>query len=429
MMLTGLISILTGTGIADPLSAGVGRELALVVVEAGPHDRVHTPIVIPTSGKILFGQDMPTDRLARQCLVLVDLDGPSARGVYPAQWQAVTDPPMSAVKTGALVFTLPGKTPANSVRRFQLRTVERRPGRDRIAVEDDKGKALLFRCGGRSIARYNYGLVQRQPGKPSMFDRTAYFHPVWAPCGQIVTDDFPKSHPHQRGLFLAWTRATIGGYKADFWNLLKRRGKTLHRRLDHVVGGPVFGGFIAYNECVANGRVAIKETWVTRIYAGPMGVWLIDLDVRHTATDQPVVLEKYHYGGVAYRGRPDWLKRNRPQIEASDGYDAKKGATESARWVDMAGKLPGGHDGGLTMIDHPSNPTYPTAARIHTDKPYFCFAFAQRGPYTIEAGKSLELRYRCVVHDGPPDRNANDRWAADFADPPTVTIRPVSQRK
>mgnify|MGYP003729906339 CR=1 FL=1 len=95
----------------------------------------------------------------------------------------------------------------------------------------------------------------------------------------------------------------------------------------------------------------------------------------------------------------------------------------------MAGPFPDGGKGGLTMIDHPSNPTYPTAVRIHPQVPYFCFAFAQRQPYTIEAGKSLELRYRCVVHDGEPDKAANERWARDFADPPKVTVQPTSKPK
>ena len=326
---------------------------------------------------------------------------------------------------GALVFTLPGKTAENSIRRFRLRSAADGPISVGVKVEDDQGKALLFRRSGRPIAKYNYGLVRKQPGRSSVYDRTAYFHPVWAPCGQIITDDFPKSHLHQRGLFLAWTKARIGDYKdADFWNLGDRRGKTLHKRLDHVVSGPVFGGFVAYNECVADDRVAIKETWVTRVYAQPAGPWIVDVEVRHTATEKAVALEKYAYGGMAYRGRPDWSRRKRPRIEASDGYNIKKGFTENARWVDMAGDLPGGKTGGLTMLDHPSNPTYPTAARIHPKNPYFCLAFTRRAPYTIEAGTSLELRYRCVVHDGPPERQANEQWAADFADPPKVTIKP-----
>jgi hypothetical protein len=140
-----------------------------------------------------------------------------------------------------------------------------------------------------------------------------------------------------------------------------------------------------------------------------------------------VVLDKYRYGGIAYRGRADWLGTKRPRIEASDGFDAKKGMTPAARWIDMAGPLPEGRHGGVCFLDHPSNPTYPTPGRIHPHDPYYCFAFAQQGAYTVGAGESLELRYRCVIHDDPPRREASERWARDFADPPTVTIEPFGE--
>ena len=428
-MWTGLISVLSAAAAANGLGASPGKDIAVVVVEAGRHERVDTPVMVPASARAPWGQVVPPSGAAQKAFELLEeRQGASSKPLL-AQWQAPTDPPTKASGGGALIFTLAGKTPAGSVRRFRLRVADQPASAKDMRVEDDKGKALLFRHAGRSIAKYNYGLVQKQPGKPNVFDRMAYFHPVWAPCGQIITDDFPESHPHQRGVFFAWTRARIGKYKADFWNLKARRGRTLHKRLDGVGAGPAFSGFVAYNDCVANNRVAIKETWVSRIYARPVGPWILDFDIRHTATDQDVVLAKYPYGGMAYRGRPEWLGAKRPRIEASDGYDARKGRTEGARWVDMAGVLPTGGEAGLTMIDHPSNPTYPTAVRIHPSMPYVCFAFAQRDAYTIKAGESLELRYRCVVHDGPPDRKLNDRWAADFVDPPKVTLEPVGKAK
>lgn len=412
---------------ATAMSAGEARDLAIVEVQAGKRDRTDTPVVVPASAESLFSRDMSADKLTGLTLSLVPRESVGSAQSIPAQWQTATDPPMQAFKTGALAFILPGKLAAGESRTYTLRLVAGSAPTAGIRVEDDKGKSLLFRSGVRSVAKYNYGLIQKNPGKPSAFDRTAYFHPVWAPCGHIITDDFPKSHKHQRGVFLAWTRATIGKYKADFWNLGVRRGKTRHKGLSSVVSGPVFGGFVARNDCVAEDRVAIEETWVTRVYARPTGPWIIDFDIRHTAVDKRVVLEKYHYGGMAFRGRPDWLKRKRPTIEASDGFNAKKGATESAKWIDMAGELPGGKQGGIVLIDHASNPTYPTAARIHPKDPYFCFAFSRRGAYTIEPGQSLELRYRCVIHDGLPDRKDDDRWAADFADPPKVVVKPIGK--
>ncbi|MBN1341272.1 MAG: PmoA family protein [Phycisphaerae bacterium] len=424
-----LIAVLALLGGSTTDTAARAEDLALVVVHAGRHERSDTPVGVPVYPKLRFGGDLTSEDLARRRLELVEETAGAMTRAVPAQWQDRTRPPLDAFKTGALVFVLSGKTPAGTERRFRLRMSSGSSAPGPVRVTDEKGTSLTFGHGSRPVARYNYGLVRRHPDRSSVFDRSAYFHPVWAPCGEIVTDDFPDSHPHQRGLFLAWTRATIGDYKADFWNLMSNRGKTAHRGLSHVVSGPVFAGFIAENECVADGRVALKETWVTRVYGRPDGPWIMDFEIRHTATERPVVLEKYHYGGMAYRGRCDWLGARRPLIETSDGYDAKKGQADKARWVDMSGRLPNGSSGGVCLLDHPSNPTYPTPLRIHPNEPYYCFAFSQRGSRTIEPGKSIELRYRCVVHDGVPDRAEADRWARDFAEPPEVTVEPVTDSR
>ncbi len=399
-------------------AAGTG----ILKVQAGPHDRTDTPMVVAASSKELLGEDIPPERLARMRLELVEVGGSGAGKTIPAQWQLPADPPMTGQSSGALAFILTGKTPAGTERRFRLQPVQGGTATATTAIEDEKGKWLMITCGGKPVARYNYGVVQKDIGKPSLFDRPAYFHPVWSPSGKVISDDFPRSHPHQRGLFFAWTRATIGGYQADFWNLGAGKGKTIHKRLSNVDAGSVFAGFVAENVLEADRRVVIHETFCTRVYGQGDGPWILDVHLRHTATDRPVVLDKYHYGGMAFRGRPDWFGDRRPEIVASDAYDAKQGAGDHARWVDMVGMVPGGGLGGLAMFDCPSNPPYPTAIRAHPQVPYFCFAFAVHQPYTIEAGRSLELRYRCVIHDGAPNRTANDRWATDFAHPPKATI-------
>ncbi len=420
---------LMGLSLLAPSADAEPKPLALVTVDAGPHDRQDAVIVASVYPKMRLGKELTPAQLATSRLELLEQDSPTPAKPIPAQWQAPTTPPLSSFEHGALVFVLPGRMKAQTRRRFLLQRNPKPTPPSPMSIEDDTGKALLIRHAGRPVAKYNYGLVRRRAGRESIFDRTAYFHPVWAPGGQIVTDDFPKSHPHQRGIFLAWTRVTIDGYKADFWNLGDQRGKTVHERMEGVVSGPVFAGFTAHNNCVANERVAVEETWVTRAYALPKGPWILDFDVRHTATDKAVSLEKYRYGGMAYRGRPEWVGSDRPEILTSEKYNPRTVGPESARWIDMAGKLPGGKAGGVMLIDHPSNPHFPTAGRIHPALPYFCLAFMRRAGYKIEAGSSLELRYRCVVHDGPPDRETNERLFRDFADPPRVSLTPVKEGK
>src|SRR4051794_5805032 len=63
---------------------------------------------------------------------------------------------------------------------------------------------------GRPVLQYRHGPVEGPPGTGPLFTRSGYLHPVHAPCGAIVTDDFPPDHLHQRGVFFAWTKTRIG---------------------------------------------------------------------------------------------------------------------------------------------------------------------------------------------------------------------------
>src|SRR5688500_13954646 len=68
--------------------------------------------------------------------------------------------------------------------------------------------ALRVTAGDRPLLTYHVTPVQGPPGTGPLFTRNAYIHPVHAPNGAVVTGDFAPDHPHQRGVFFAWTKTT-----------------------------------------------------------------------------------------------------------------------------------------------------------------------------------------------------------------------------
>src|SRR5450756_1344739 len=56
---------------------------------------------------------------------------------------------------------------------------------------------------GKPVFVYNYGGILAA-GFPETMRRSSYLHPVYAPDGTLLTDDFNKDHPHHRGIFWAW---------------------------------------------------------------------------------------------------------------------------------------------------------------------------------------------------------------------------------
>src|SRR5262245_653043 len=62
---------------------------------------------------------------------------------------------------------------------------------------------------------------QRRPkSQDGRYTRANYVHPLLDLDGVPLTEDFPRDHPHQRGVFWAWHQVTIGGKAVgDPWAL------------------------------------------------------------------------------------------------------------------------------------------------------------------------------------------------------------------
>ena len=64
--------------------------------------------------------------------------------------------------------------------------------------------------GGKPVFVYNFGMMLA-PGFPESMRRSCYLHPVYAPDGTVLTDEFNKDHPHHRGISWMWPEVTVGG--------------------------------------------------------------------------------------------------------------------------------------------------------------------------------------------------------------------------
>ena len=145
---------------------------------------------------------------------------------------------------------------------------------------------------------------------------------------------------------------------------------------------------------------------------------MFDLTVTHVcATDDPLILPEYHYGGFGFRGSGAW---NGPGEAArfltSEGEtDRIKGNNTRARWVYLGGPLQGGALSGTVTLGHPRNIRAPQPVRLHPNIPYFSLVPQQLGEFRIEPGKPLVLNYRFIVFDGAPDRAEIDAYWNAYA--------------
>jgi len=391
--------------------APAAEALATVTVEAGEHDRVDTPIRVALPA----AADWPAVMLRES------RDGKTRN--LPCQVDP-GDPPH-------LAFVLPGRTEAGSTRTFEV--VPRPAGITSFAAA---GPPAIRKSEGcveveawrHTVLRYNTTQTKPPEGVEQKYTHEAYIHPAWTPAGRIVTDDYPPDHKHQRGIWFSWTKTEYEGRHPDFWNLGKGTAYTRFAGLGQTVSGSVFARFDARHEHLdlkapGGPKAILREDWTVRVWnvGGPdAGYFLWDLTSRQRcATDTPIHLPKYHYGGLGYRGHREWLKE--VAMKTSEGKTRADGNESKARWLDVSGPLDGRTAGCLILI-HPTNFRYPQPLRLNPKQPQICVAPSQEGDWVIKPGEEYVSRYRFVIHDGPMDDAAAERLWRDFADPPKVTV-------
>ena len=276
----------------------------------------------------------------------------------------------------------------------------------------DDGGALRLEYGDKPVLQYNQAPVAQPDGVADVFARSAYIHPIWSTAGQVITDDFPSDHYHQRGLFLAWTKTQFGELHPDFWNLGSKTGRIVCTGIDSQSAGADEATLVTLHEWQAyqdeQWTPVLNERWTLRVSAA-QGVWVIDLESEQScATDAPVILPKYHYGGMSYRGAREWLEDPaKCVVLTSAALERAASDGSAAEWCFMGGELGEGF-GGATLMDHPDNPRHPNQLRVHPTVPYFGFMLPQGGEYEIGADVPHTFRYRILIHAQMPTAESID---------------------
>ncbi len=290
---------------------------------------------------------------------------------------------------------------------------------------------------GKTALVYRTEKTDLPPDRPDLkplFQRGGYIHPVLSPGGKQVTDDYPSNHKHHHGLWWAWTHTEFEGRKPDFWNMGESKGTVEFVALDRSWSGTVHAGFTSRHRQVdllaPQPKTALNETWNLKLFAVGQDTtqpyFLFDLEVTDVcATDSPVKLPKYRYGGLGVRGNWAWNGAGKMNFLNSEGTtDRSKGDNNETvgKWAHLGGLVDGTLTG-LAILCHPANANAPQPQRIHPTEPFFNFAAQQAGDLEITPGKPFTARYRFVVADGAPDKAELDRLWNDYAHPPKVVVK------
>jgi hypothetical protein len=164
--------------------------------------------------------------------------------------------------------------------------------------------------------------------------------------------------------------------------------------------------------------VALNEEWTVRIWpAGSSGdYWLMDIaSTQQCASESPLILPEYHYGGMAIRAAREWTP-GKVAFLTSEGDERIKGNHTRPKWCDIRGEV-NGVKAGIALMTHPSNFRFPEPLRIHPTMPYMVYTPSFLGDWEIKPGQQHHARYRFVIHDGGLSTETLERLWRDFAEP------------
>lgn len=329
-----------------------------------------------------------------------------------------------------LHFTLTGKTPAGAKRTFEIWSGDAPVGGPAVEWHMD-GAGLTASFEGQTLFTYHHAHVVPTGDIPREFTRSGYIFPLYSPSGMMITEDMPKDHYHHKGIWFPWTNTQFEGHRVDFWNLGDRSGQVQFAGYTGMTSGPVYGGFQADHQFVDvsqpnGGKIALNEKWDVRVYSqgGPKaGYWLFDLaSTQRCATQSPLLLPLYRYGGVAYRGPREW-NNDDYVVLTSEGKTKKDGHLTTARWSAHSGAI-NGKWSTVVVMSHPSNFRHPEPQRIwEKNGCFFNFAPSQAGDWRMDPGGDYRWIYRFFVYEGKIDKERSERAWLEFAHPPVVAIQ------
>jgi len=325
-------------------------------------------------------------------------------------------------------FILP-KTWDGTSEEYYLSVSDEKKIYSNLQIQDDDSTLTLL-SNNKPVLRYVYMKTNVPSREDSIYARSGFIHPLWAPNGSILTNIHPDDHLHHLGLWHPWTKVTFQNREIDFWNLGKGLGTVYHTKFLSRETGPVFSSFVAEhtyfdiskngsNKPVLNEFIKIKLWDIT-----PEQGYLIDYTItQNCASQDSVKLEQYRYGGFGFRATHDWTGSNRNYL-TSEGKNIKDADASNARWCMIWGDT-GQGESTILFMSHPDNYEHPEPLRIWgewTDDTFFNFCPIREKSLTIIPGEAYVQKFRIyIVSDTIQPESAEAKWEV-FAYPPEVLV-------
>lgn len=301
-----------------------------------------------------------------------------------------------------------------------------------------KDSILTISSGAANLLSYVFKTWYPSTGdknKDTIFKKSGFIHPLYTPHQQEITRINPPDHFHHYGLWNPWTHVVFEGDTVDCWNIGDRKGTVRFEDLISITDGAVFAEYKTLHKHIAfkedgKEKTMLNEVQTVRVYTPETlsNYYLANITIEmNCASDSPVLLKEYRYGGLGWRTTEEW-DRNNSEVLTSEGKNRKEADGSLAKWCIVQGKLDNDY-GGAVMMSFPANFNHPEPLRIWPEEifnrgdMFANFCPTKNRDWLLLPGKTYLLRYEFLVfNDHCSKEKAEAAWQ-HFAHPPSITIK------
>jgi len=310
-------------------------------------------------------------------------------------------------------------------------------GKDTFSFRDTPGKYMDLLFDGRPVTRHMYEFDKSTPAKAQ--ETYKVFTHVFDETGKdFITKGAGGHDTHHRGIFIGWSRLTVGNSRYDLWGMSS--GAQVHREFIETLAGPVLGRATTRIDWVDKaGKVILTEQRTTTCFRQPApGLMLMEFATKLTALGEDILLTgDPEHAGFQFRAHNDVAAAagaaggsqtaNKAPDELKTAYEfhadgiktpgQKLDNNKDLPWAAMCYALRGKR----YHVQHMNSPANPKDTIYSAYRPYGRFGAYFVAP--IKAGQTLPLVYRIYAAAGTmPGREQLSQRSAAFTGMPKVTV-------
>jgi hypothetical protein len=254
---------------------------------------------------------------------------------------------------------------------------------------------------------------------PARFEQTyKVYDQLYGFDGALLTKPHGGLYPHHRGVFLGWAKTTHGADVHNFWHNPGAERASQRGRLVAQFAGATHARTVTHTRWIATDGTLIAEDERTLIARRPRaGERVFDYHVRIHARVGDLVLDgDPPHAGFQIRVAQEVAERQDcAYLLPAGAQDLGGDNWRDAAWVAARFAIDG-RPMTVVQMDHPDNP----GATVWNTRSYGRFgAFAR---HELAHDAPLELRFRILVQDAPPERAALDAAWRSWVRPPVVRV-------